>query len=284
MENEIFQLWNIYHLSRSYSSCKDVSAIKCTSKLSVIVMFGYFSVAFPYLFIYLSINHFSYSPISFASHLLSSKATSTSFSSAPRHICSFPFRKVEAFHVYQPAMEYQVAARLGTFSLIEPGQGNPDEGSSRQQSQRQPLFLLPEVPQEDQATQQQLICKGPRSVPGKVLWLVVQCLWASMSPGQLTLSLLQVSVVPLAPITVPLFYLVAQGPSNVWLWVSSSLPISFWVKASQDNWSRQQSMSIGICEFRNHFTDQYWFFFGSNVLFYPRSQVCSVSWSWSSRH
>lgn len=42
----------------------------------------------------------------------------------------------------------------------------------------------------------------------------------------------------------PIFCGVPQALSNVWLWVSVSVPVSYW---KDDDWPRVKSMRIGEC-------------------------------------
>lgn len=77
------------------------------------------------------------------------------------------FRIVKASYIYQPAMTYQVAVRVHTFSPIKAGWVNPAGGKdpkSRQQSQRQTPFPLLRISQEDQATLLQYVCRRARSI------------------------------------------------------------------------------------------------------------------------
>ena len=83
-------------------------------------------------------------------------------SSSPSMSPPFLLREEKTSHGCKPTLAYQVVIGLGTSSSTEARQGCPIKGKEskgRQQSQRQPLLLLLEVPHEDQAIHLLQICR-----------------------------------------------------------------------------------------------------------------------------
>lgn len=95
---------------------------------------------------------------------------------APIHSLSFPFRKVEAFYVYQHTMICLLTARLGTSSHIKLGGGNPLGGKVPRAGNRvreSPCSLCQGSHKKTKPTTAMHVQRAHGN-PTQVLWLAVQ--------------------------------------------------------------------------------------------------------------
>ena len=122
------------------------------------------------------------------------------------HFSSISLQK-RGLYGYQSALDYQVAVRLGTFSLTVARWssliGIKDSKGRQQESETDPALTLRKSTWRPNYTSVTHCNRGSRSVPCRL-------------PGW--------RFTPCEPLSYPLFCRIPHAPHTIWLWVSASVP------------------------------------------------------------